>query len=298
MILIKKGVSSLSTLKPLYALHDRCQKVDGYSTKFYWYLLHKRINDKDDQFDYLAYFNNQLVGTLHLYSFAQGTEMSALVDPLYRRKGIFRKLFMAAYKNLKDKNISNCILIINNCNQFIVNLFGHNLIDLKYRIHEYQAPSIVPIINAEPRVSIHQAELDNIDILVEVNRLCFKQNFNEKLRQKFLDDLNDDTRQIYIVKNTNNQIIGKFHLRFEKLHIVIHEVGVLPAYQNQGYGKNMILKWLNDNAQIYNDRPIIVEMIDSNKVGVALYQSCGFNLSNIFNYYSINLDKLIKIKIH
>src|SRR5881275_2227586 len=84
--------SELSEIKQLAQL---CNQHDGLDLKLNWNILRDRPSDQLN--DFLYYADGQLVGFLALFSFnSLEGEISGMVHPTYRRRGIFSALFAAA----------------------------------------------------------------------------------------------------------------------------------------------------------------------------------------------------------
>ncbi len=295
MILIKKGLNSLGTLKPLYQLYNNCIKVDGYSLKLYWHLLEERLQDNKNYEDYLAYVNNRLVGSLHIHAFLDSVEIAAMVSPEYRNKDIFKKMLAKAIRYLSSHNILQVVLI---CNEKDISLSLHLVNwggNLKHVISQWRAPPDISTNEKDPLIIIERAQVIDIDIFVNINHLCFPQTLNSNLHQRFIKNLQEGHREIYIAKNRDQQVIGKLHIREEQKQIVIHEFGIVPTFQRKGFGLSLIKNWLKKYAERYDDKPIFIEVFDHNNAAISLYKSCGFIKQNTFNYYEFFLVDLYEI---
>lgn len=292
MILIKKGLNFLTSIKPLYELHKRCMKADGHTLKTYWYLLEKRFHDRNNQLDFLAYKNNQLIGALQIYFFIDSIEITAMVTPLHRRTGVFKKMLLKALENLKNQNILHCILISNEKSILLNNQFQNWGGHLKYSISEWLAPYDTADLQSAPLITIEKAIIDDVKTIVEINHLCFPLSSQSNLKERFMHDVQESNRQIYIGRNEEYHVVGKLHVREEQERVVIHEVGIIPAFQKKGFGRSLMLNWLKHYAKQYNKKPIIVEVLNQNEAGISLYLSCGFVKQNSFNYYEFTLTDL------
>jgi ribosomal protein S18 acetylase RimI-like enzyme len=268
---------------------NRCQQIDGYPIKLYWYILQKRLVNSEIS-DYLAYKNQQLVGSLHIFFFSEGIEIVALVKPAFRLQGVFKKMLSAAVQNLQNLGIEHCILVCHDANKRLNILFQNWGGLLKQSVFEWQAPTTFPEL-IEPHLEFQRADMNDMDMLIEINQQCFPLSIPEQIRQRFVNDLPEKNRQILLAKNRQNEIVGKLHVREEVSRVVLHDVGILKAFQRQGYGRSLMLTWLQQFAAQYA-KPIIVEVLNDNGAALALYRSCGFTEINVYHYYEFSLQNL------
>lgn len=98
----------LAEIKQLAML---CNQHDGLDLKLNWNTLRSRPVDKLN--DFLFYADGQLVGFLPLFSFnSQEGEISGMVHPAYRRRGIFTQLFEAARQESLSRGLPSLLLIV------------------------------------------------------------------------------------------------------------------------------------------------------------------------------------------
>src|SRR5947209_1607857 len=81
-----------------------CNTYDGLDLKLNWETLRSRPSEQTN--DFLYYAADQLVGYLALFSFnAQEAELSGMVHPDQRRRGIFSTLLQEAKRECEQRNI-------------------------------------------------------------------------------------------------------------------------------------------------------------------------------------------------
>ena len=125
-------------------------------------MLKRRPLDQTN--DYLYYDNGQLVGFLGKYQFrSTEVEISGMVLPPFRRKGIFRSLLNEAVKECKNRKVPKVILICNNRSQSgkgIATL--HNSLYPKKQPFSYQEKGC---LHADKCMQMYQLVIINIPIL-------------------------------------------------------------------------------------------------------------------------------------
>src|ERR1019366_6553550 len=98
-------------LAAIEQLAQVCNAHDGLDLKINREVLRTRPADQIN--DFLYYEHDTLVGFLGLYSFnPQEGEISGMVHPQYRRKGIFTALFHAALEECRHRHIVRLLLIV------------------------------------------------------------------------------------------------------------------------------------------------------------------------------------------
>ncbi|MHB1685055.1 MAG: GNAT family N-acetyltransferase, partial [Bacilli bacterium] len=87
-----------------------CNQSDNITLKINYDTLRTRPDDEVN--DFLYYEREELIGFLGLYQFnSHEIEISGMVHPAYRRKGIFSALLSAAKQEVRQRGISKLIFI-------------------------------------------------------------------------------------------------------------------------------------------------------------------------------------------
>lgn len=105
-----QGLSQVE-LAAIEQLMQVCNAHEGLDLKINLQMLHLRPHNEIN--DFLYYEQDVLVGFLGLYAFnPYEAEISGMVHPKYRRKGIFTILFRAAFAVSQRRNIPRMLLIV------------------------------------------------------------------------------------------------------------------------------------------------------------------------------------------
>ena len=97
-------------LQAVADLQRICNTHDNLNMKLNWMRLNERPGDRVE--DFLWFADGQLVGFLGLYQFVPAVaEMSGMVHPDFRRRGIFRQLFGAARIEAAGRGTGEMLLI-------------------------------------------------------------------------------------------------------------------------------------------------------------------------------------------
>ena len=110
-ILIANGLS-VEHLKHIKDLEMTCGSHERLSMKLNWDMLNTR--SKEENNDFLYYENSQLIGFIGLYAFGpkpKEIELTGMVHPKYRQKGIFKSLFCEAKKECLSRKAERILII-------------------------------------------------------------------------------------------------------------------------------------------------------------------------------------------
>ena len=92
--------------------------------------------------------------------------------------------------------------------------------------------------------------------------------------------------KLILIENTETkEIIGSSWMTFDGRRIHLHHIGVLPKYQNQGYGKLLTKESLKFAKQ--KGYQIKLEVHQSNIKAIEIYKKLGFNFLGDYDVYII-----------
>lgn len=90
-------------------LFTACEREDKCSARVYWNCIKSRAPDV--YHDYLQYKRQLLIAYLGIFNFkADEVEICALVHPLHRRQGLFRRLLTTALADINYKEVKRVLL--------------------------------------------------------------------------------------------------------------------------------------------------------------------------------------------
>lgn len=282
------------TLEPSYGLNPTqlaqiqqlegvCNQFEALTMKLNWMTLHDR--PKDQQNDFLAYADEQLVGYLALYGFNQReAEISGMIHPAYRRQGIFKQLVALANTELKARSIPNMLFI---CEQrstagkaCLQTLMAH------YEFSEYKMRWQEPVafVAGASALQLQPAEPEDIPELVSLDELCF--GVSTEAAQRWLaQDMLDPQRRVWLVM-LGSAKIGKINVWSNETETYISGVCIRPEYRGQGHGKTVLTRVLEQLAT-ENHTQVVLEVACENEHALSLYQQCGFRTVTAYDYYRL-----------
>lgn len=284
--MIIQSLTSLPSLKPLRALARQCELADGYPVKLYWNLLESRRKDPR-AFDYLYFPDNQFrpkpIGLLSIYYFQDGVEITAMVDPSHRYQGIFTRLMKNALKMLQAYSVPSYMLA---CHVKAENLnakYAASGGKLDHSEIEMQGPQQLTC-SAKKAITLQPANIDDMKLLTEIHQGCFPESSLASIKVRLQSMLEEPNRYTWIALNEAGTPIGKLHMREDETAIFLHDLGIIPAFQNQGYGASLIYYWYQ-HYHSQKDKPILIDVLGDNSIAIRLYANCGFTVTSEYNFW-------------
>ncbi|MGH4123544.1 MAG: GNAT family N-acetyltransferase [Clostridium sp.] len=243
--------------------------------------------------EFLYYENEILIGYLGLCNFGGNTvEVSGMVHPKFRRKGIFRKLYLIAKEEWQRTCPSEVLLLCDHTS--ISGLAFINDIGAEYGSSEYKMCLNKKNLELTHTQGIKLRLATNEDA-AEIDR---QSSIYFGLLEKEDEDKEseEDTEKLSIQGYDNfinymaelaGEIIGKIHINIVDNEGFIYGFGVLPEYRGKGYGREVLCLALDilKKKQVDN---IFLEVATENKNALGLYESCGFEEISVMDYYVVS----------
>lgn len=240
----------------------------------------------------LFYYDNEvLVGYLGLSNFGGDTvEVSGMVHPKFRRKRIFKKLFLLAKEEWEKISSSEVLVLCDHTSisgLAFINSIGAEYVSSEYKMClnkkalEVANPYVIKLrlatdedaaeINRQTSSYFGHAEKENKEIEEEIEKPAIQ-----------LDD-----NFISYMAELNGKIIGKIHTSITDNEGFIYGFGVLPEYRGKGYGRETLCSALEILKKKELDN-IFLDVATENKKALGLYESCGFEEISVMDYYVVS----------
>lgn len=267
--------------------------VDGVPPKIYWHLLDKpRVRP----WDFWLCDEEKLIAFFGAYEFETNcAEITGVIHPEYRRQGIFKNFLMNFKK--RHPELKKITLVGSSA---IVTEVAMEKVKARFIESEFEL-SVIParshVIPASPHVipaeaGIHPqgsrfrgnddlslASLSDLDQLLKIDLACF--NSQEKEVKRDLEMIfQDPTRKIYLF-SSENKVLGKIHLRFEDKKIMLSDIAILPEFQKQGFGSQM----LQSVFALYPEAEFNLDVHAANRDALAFYEKQGFVVKNEYLFF-------------
>ena len=280
----RQGLTAIE-LAEIKTLADICEAYEQLHMKLNWDTL--RLRPKDQTNDFLYYENGILVGFLAFFSFnSLEGEVSGMVHPEHRRKGIFMQLFTSARVECQRRNIPTLLLIVEHNSQsgqgFAVSLkpgYQHS----EYKMELTEAKTLPEL---DSHLHFRLATPDEVPTLAHITAISFdlpEQDVTWYSQRK----LEDTKNRVYIAL-LDETYIGKIDVSLHEREAYIVGFGVLPLYRGHGYGRQILAQTIRE-IRATGQNTIVLEVATENKNALSLYQSCGFQEVSSYDYYSLSI---------
>ncbi len=281
-----RGLTSIELIE-IEHLAEICNKHERLDLKLNWGCLHRRPQNEIN--DFLYYENGQMVGFLPLFCFnSQEAEISGMVHPDYRRRGIFTALFNAAREECQHRSVPDILLIVEHISH-AGQAFAKAL-DVRYDHSEYKmALEEVRLPSSfDEHLHFRRATTEDIQVLKHITAISFGMPDQEV--NWYVSNMMDNSTRHYYVAALDDVYIGKIDVSFEAHEAFIYGFGVLPEYRGRGYGRQILARTVQ-NIVAAGRHHITLEVMTENKNALSLYQSCGFRETGSYDYYRFDVGK-------
>jgi ribosomal protein S18 acetylase RimI-like enzyme len=279
---------NVQQLKDLNQLGAACRDTDGSIPNVYPYLLEQK---RALPAGFLCYKKAQLVGFLSVFFFyEQAVEISVMVHPLFRRKGIGKELLSAMMPLLGTYNIKDALFT----NPAKKNDSWLKPLGFSYKHSEYNMMrhDLLPILEFnQPPLVFRDATHDDVAALSELDVLCFSKKQPESIVR--IKNLLDDRKYKLYAAVHDGQVIGKAHLRWDTKGVTLSDIAITPKLQGKGLGSVLIAYCVN-SALSEGESHISLDVETHNLRALELYKRLGFSIQNACDYWTISAHNLAK----
>nr|WP_278030603.1 GNAT family N-acetyltransferase [Legionella wadsworthii] len=272
-------------LAELEQLKIACKKNDGSIPNFYTHLL---VQKRTLPTILMYYDKQRLVGFLSVFFFYEdAVEVSLLVHPKYRRKGIAKKLLRNILPLVKEQGFYKLIFSnpANLNTQWLTGL-GFSFLHSEYYM---ERNDLAPLLDYKKNLTFRTAVENDIPLLCILDEACFFKNHDE-LVPRFEHILSDRTYEI-ILAFEDNHLVGKAHLRWENHGATLSDIAVMPNRQGKGLGTALISHCIN--YALSEGKPELnLDVETHNQKALNLYTRLGFLTQNSCDYWEVDLNEL------
>ncbi|KTC97255.1 hypothetical protein Lgee_1916 [Legionella geestiana] len=213
-------------------------------------------------------------------------EISLLVDPAHRQQGIARRLIAAILPLLRQQGMRTVIFSLAKGHAPWLEALGVRYTHTEYRMMRHESP-----LQPEPvtALSFRRALPVDVPLMVGIDAACFNTS-GVDMNSRFQHLLREADCQVLLAV-LGESVIGKAHLRLSDGVWVVSDVGILPAFQGQGYGYALLLHAINE-AQVQRATDMRLDVETTNQSALNLYMRLGFSVQDAYDYRSLALDAL------
>ncbi|MBZ9686348.1 GNAT family N-acetyltransferase [Clostridium estertheticum] len=240
--------------------------------------------------EFFYYDNEILVGYLGLCNFhGTSVEVSGMVHPEFRGKGIFKKLYLLAQEEWQKLCPAEVLVLCDHSSSS--GLAFINRIGAEYGSSEYKMCLNKKVLQANSNKGIKLRVATNKDT-IEIERqssIYFGSPEKEADNEEDIENtsIQIDDNFISYIAELEGKTIGKIHISTTDNEGFIYGFGVLPEYRGKGYGREILCLALDilKKKQVDN---IFLDVATENKKALGLYESCGFEEISVMDYYIVS----------
>lgn len=283
--LITRESLSIAELTAVRALVGQDEAHGGHGAKLNWEMMERRQPGQAN--DFCWYEADELVGYAPLDSFGPSGEVTAIVHPAFRRRGIGRALTTAAHREAQRCGCTELLLVnvrASRTGQQFAETLGHPLVSSEYHL-EY-TPNTPPPVPTN-RLRIRQAQPHDLPFLTQIDMVSFDTPESEA-RQRGEAELVGGAGRSFLAER-DSTTIGRLGVLKEDAGIYLRSFGVLPKERGRGVGRTLLAGTI---AQLWEEgeRHFSLDVVTDNRNALSLYLSCGFVEALAYDYYLWPLD--------
>lgn len=257
----------------------------GQGIKLNWGMMGRRQPGQAN--DFCWYEEDTLVGYAPLDSFGPSGEVSAIVHPAFRRRGIGRALTAAAHGEARQRGCTELLLVnvrASATGKGFAEALGYPLSLSEYHL-EFAAGAPPPLpTNA---LQVRQTQASDLPFLTQITILSFDTQEDEA-RQRGEDELKGSAARSFLIERDGIPL-GRLGALKEESGTYLRSFGVLPEERGRGIGRTLLAGTI---ARLWaeGERQFSLDVVTDNRNALGLYLSCGFTEALAYDYYSWPLD--------
>jgi mycothiol synthase len=237
--------------------------------------------------DFLYYADGQLVGFVPIFTFtASETEISGMVDPRYRRRGIATRLVQVARAEARWRGSQNLLFMVERgsaAGQGFVNDLGVTLHHAEYAM-TLTVP--VPVQVRHPALVLRRAQAADAPAMTAILAAAFKDDPEDPAT--FALAMARHPHHHWYVATLDGAMIGLLNAQMHGDATGIYGFAVAPERQGQGFGRQILGQTVAE-LQAAGQQHITLEVDIDNDHALALYTSCGFTQTTVYDYYRLHI---------
>jgi ribosomal protein S18 acetylase RimI-like enzyme len=288
-------------------LQERCIEVDGTALKLeldYKIGVRPEKNAGVQNINEFMYFDGeQLIGYVGICSFGGPWEVNGIVDPDYRRQGVFTKLFEQVLAEWKRRDSGSMLLLSDRKSESGQKFIAGTGAQYKHSEYEMYLKADAPIATQDQFSSITFRKATNADAkeISRQNAIYFDDEYNEndfevteqdnqeivvQTEEMILPEEEEKRGMTSYLVEKDGQIIGKVNLQLTSKLGAIFGLGVLPEHRRKGYGRALLLMAI-EKLKEANAQEIMLQVAAENSNALNLYKSCGFVETSTMDYFEL-----------
>jgi ribosomal protein S18 acetylase RimI-like enzyme len=280
---VKKLTLTGAELTEIEQLTDICNNKEGLHMRLGWLQIGSPNKETNDL---LYYEDNKLAGYLNISSYGiREKELTGMVHPDYRRKGIFRALLAAAKEECLHRGVQKLLLISEHASHSGLAFVKAIGAQQDFSEHEMVLGTFYERGSFNERFRMRNAGSDDAEVLISIMTADFDDV--EQARFYVTELLQQPGQRIYLGL-LDGEPVGCLRLDEMDDEVGIYGFVVRPEYRGHGYGRQMLEETIR-TIHAKGPKRIMLEVETDNTNAIGLYRSCGFQVKTTYDYYSLNI---------
>lgn len=273
-------------------LQKLCEKADGISLKLE---LDYKLADAENggvssrNINEFMYFDGDtLIGYMGICDFGGAgsqAEITGMVHPEYRRKGVFSKLYELTVAECRRRKQSAGILALCDRNSISGKEFLR-LIGAEYDFSEFEMYLRHDRELQINGITLRKANNGDARELARQDAIYFGHENADCGELRLPEEEEKRGFTMYLAVNNSGETVGKVNLQISGVLGGIYGLGVLPEYRGKGFGRGVLCS----AVQILKNSgcgEIMLQVAAKNATALNLYKSCGFEENSVMDYYKV-----------
>lgn len=274
--LTAEEITEIAELKAL------CDRHDNLHMRISLDDLRQRSGQSID--DFLYYEQGVLAGYLYVDSWGQKEkEITGMVRPELRRRGLFRQLFAAAFEENKTRGVARIVLVSEHSSHaghaFAKAVKAHH----SFSEHEMVLGTFNERGKADPQFQMHPATIDDKPAVVAI--VATDLEGDEDDARQLVEEFYSAQNQQLFLATLAGEPLGCLRLDYQDGAVGIYGFVVMPEYRGHGHGRQM-LEYVIRRVNEEGPRTIRLEVETENHNAIGLYTSCGFQITTTYDYFN------------
>ena len=245
------------------------------------------------------YFNGEeLIGYIGICSFGgitQPLEITGMVQPKYRRQGIFSKLMELVIEECRRRDAEGILAM---CDKKSISGQGFlKKISAVYKFSEFEMylnhKSYEKVEKQRPSgITFRKAVNADATEITRQNMIYFGddsegENENSEDSSILLPEEEEKRGMTIYIAEKEEKVIGKVNLQMSDSGTGgIYGLGVLPEFRGKGFGR-AILTFGVEKLKDANATEVMLQVAAENGTALNLYKSCGFQETSVMDYFEL-----------
>ncbi len=284
--IIQKPALTESDIADITNLIATCNSHDGLRMRIKPVNLRKR--PKGTVNDFMYYEDGRLIGYLSGDSYGtKEKEITGMVHPDYRRRGIFHALFETARETYRRAGAERLVLI---CERSSAS--GQAWVATTGAMHDFSEHEIVLGTYHERGKSMDGLEVrlaTEADTEPIVAILATDSGNETDVRAWVSYLLAHPEESNFFLATLHGKALGTIRLDDRGDEMGIYGFEVRMGYRGLGYGRQ-IMEYVIRYSQSKFPKPIMLDVDTTNTNAIGLYRSVGFEIRTTYNYYGYALS--------